>query len=298
MLGDTVRDTRQALTLAELKQVLVLRQDTTGPLDAIESLEPRKREELEFHDRDRRVTDHIDLRADDAAFVADNKKYYATTRQSVRYVDEWCRSAVGANVFLDYGCGNGVRAIKVAKLGAALAIGIDISGVSVSNARREAKNAGVADRCIFLQADCENTLLPANSIDVVLCSGMLHHVDLTRAFPELARIMKPGGRALAIEALGYNPLIQLYRRLTPRLRTKWESEHILSMKDVSLARQFFNVRDLRHWHLFSVAAVAAPADSRFRAAMLDFGDMLDRAALRVPGLRLMSWQFSFEFVKE
>jgi SAM-dependent methyltransferase len=288
----------QVVTLAELRHALTRRLNATNLLDEIESLEPRKREELEFHDRDRQVRNDADARADRAASVPHNKQFYATTRQSVRYIDEWFRSAVGAKVFLDYGCGNGIMAIKAAKLGAALAVGIDISGVSVNNAIREAKNAGVADRCIFLQADCENTLLPANCIDVVLCSGMLHHVDLTRAFPELARIMKPGGKALAIEALGYNPLIQLYRRLTPHLRTNWESEHILSMKDVSLARQFFTVRDIRHWHLFSIGAVAAPTASRLRAAMLDFGDLLDRAALKVPGLQLMSWQFSFEFVKE
>ena len=110
--------------------------------------------------------------------------------------------------------------------------------------------------------------------------------------------MKPGAQALAVEALGYNPLVQLYRRMTPILRTKWETEHILSMKDVSLARHFFTVRNVRHWHLFSLGAVVAPAESRLRAALLDLGDALDKVALSVPGLQLMSWQFTFELVKE
>lgn len=258
-------------------------------------LEARKREELEFHDRDRRVDEGVLDVADEP--VAANKKFYSTTRRSVDYVDDWLRRAVPEKVFLDYGCGNGDMAIKTARLGATLAIGIDISGVSVENARRAAKAAGVDDRCVFLQADCENTGLPDGAIDVVLCSGMLHHVDLPRAFPELARIMKRGGRALGVEALGYNPLIQLYRRMTPRLRTKWESEHILSMSDVRLARRFFSVRDVRHWHLFSIGAAVLRRGSRLQSTLLAVADALDSIVLRIPGVRLMSWQFTFEMVK-
>lgn len=285
---------REEPSVYELVRELKKAEATNVPTFDPSTLEARKREELEFHDRDRRV--------EEAAFdvieepVAANKKFYATTRRSVDYVDHWLRSAVPGKVFLDYGCGNGEMAIKAARVGAVLAIGIDISGVSVENARRAAKAAGVADRCVFLQADCENTGLPAGAIDVVLCSGMLHHVDLPRAFPELARIMKPGGRALGVEALGYNPFIQLYRKLTPRLRTKWESEHILSMSDVRLARRFFHVRDVRHWHLFSIGASVLPRGSRLQSTLLTVADALDAVVLRIPGVRLMSWQFTFEMV--
>jgi len=81
---------------------------------------------------------------------------------------------------------------------------------------------------------------------------MLHHLDLTHAYPELHRILKPGGHLLASEALNYNPLIQLYRRLTPEMRTDWAKEHIPSLKDVRAAKQYFEVGEIRYWHLSSV----------------------------------------------
>lgn len=278
------------MTHAELREILTARQ-TSATVDP-EQLEARKREEIEFHDRYReRGADQQRQGVED-----DNRRFYSTTRKSLRYLDDWIRNAVPGKVFLDYGCGDGSMAIRAAKYGAALSVGIDISGVSVENARKRATAAGLSDRCLFIQADCEATALPPEAFDVVLCGGMLHHVDLHRAFPELRRIMAPGGRALAVEALGYNPLIQRYRRRTPDLRTGWESEHILDMKDVRLARRYFEVRDRRHWHLFSIGAAFAKGRA-MHAAALAVGDALDAVALRIPGLQLMSWQFSFEFRK-
>ena len=43
---------------------------------------------------------------------------------------------------------------------------------------------------------------------------------------------------LGVEALDYNPLIKLYRQLTPDMRTEWEKAHILSLKDLRFAQKF------------------------------------------------------------
>ena len=62
-----------------------------------------------------------------------------------------------------------------------------------------------------MQADAENTMLDDNYIDAIICSGMLHHLDLSYAFLELRRILRAEGKILAaIEALNYNPAIKLY----------------------------------------------------------------------------------------
>ncbi|HLA71096.1 MAG TPA: methyltransferase domain-containing protein, partial [Steroidobacteraceae bacterium] len=136
----------------------------------------------------------------------------------------------------------------------------------------------------------ENTQLPSDSIDVVMCNGMLHHLDLSYAFPELRRVMAPGGRLLAVEALDYNPLIKLYRMLTPAMRTKWEAAHILSLKDVRFARRFFEVRDVRYWH------VLAPLGANVRPLFPLF-DALDGALTHIPLVKLLAWIFTFELHK-
>lgn len=186
-------------------------------------LDERKRKELEFHDqhRDRSRLEAIDK--DTYEKYYGNKKYYGATRLSRAYVEQWIERHVKNTIFLDYACGDGDYAIKAARAGAELAVGIDISRISIENAKRNAAAAGVGSRTHFVQADAENTLLPDDSIEVIICSGMLHHLDLSRAFTELKRILAPGGKIMAIEALDYNPAIRLYRYFTPAMRTEWEA---------------------------------------------------------------------------
>jgi SAM-dependent methyltransferase len=263
--------------------------------DWMASLDSRKLAELEFHDHDRDIAGAA-LDDGDSERQTANKKYYSTVRLSLQYVHDWIAENARGRVFLDYACGNGEHTIEAARAGAALAVGLDISPISVANCRRFAAAAGVADRTRFVQGDCENTGLPANSFDTVLCSGMLHHLDLGYAFPELRRIMKPGGLCLAIEALNYNPVIKLYRLLTPGMRTEWEKHHILSHKHLRFARWFFDVQNVRYWHLTSVATTALRNTPLFRPA-LAVANALDRILLRVPPISLMAWMFSFELKK-
>jgi ubiquinone/menaquinone biosynthesis C-methylase UbiE len=226
-----------------------------------------------------------------------NMKWYSTTQTSIRYREEWMKANVPGKVFVDYACGNGEMTIKAAKMGAALAIGIDLSDVSVSNAEAAAAVEGVAERTAFFTGDCEATGLPDHSVDAILCSYMLHHVDVSRAFPEIHRILKPGGVVFVSEALAYNPVIQLYRKLTPELRTEWEKEHILSLREVRMAKKWFNVGDLRYWHLFSVlGAFVRRVPPLFNLVMPALHG-LDALVTRIPGLQLMAWQFSFQLVK-
>lgn len=191
---------------------------------------------------------------------------------------------------MDYACGNGGNVIKAAKYGATLAIGLDISRVSVENAKREAEKAGVNKNTYFIQADAENTMLPDDSIDAIICSGMLHHLDLSYAFPELRRILCPGGRILAGEALNYNPAIKLYRYLTPQMRTEWEKAHILNLRDIRFAKRFFEIGEIRYWHITSILAPYM----KFALQALNW---IDEFLTRIPIVRLMAWIFTFELIK-
>jgi len=256
----------------------------------MDSLNERKRLELEFHDRDRdrkKIDELKEQDKDTFERVYGNRKYYDATSDSKAYVDNWIAKHAPGKVFLDYACGNGDGAIKAAQAGAALAIGLDISAVSVNNARADAAAAGVSANTGFIQADAENTKLPDGSIDYVLCRGMLHHLDLSCAFPELRRIMAKDAKLLAVEALDYNPLIKLYRKLTPAMRTEWEKAHILSLKDLRFARRFFDIGEVKYWHITSIAG------PHMRPLMpVLFG--LDRVLTSIPLIRLMAWIFTFE----
>ena len=258
----------------------------------VAQLEDRKREEAEFHDGYRQGHEN------ERKGTSSNHRFYEAASVVSDYTDAWFRrwASVPPATFLDYACGDGTQTIKAANAGAELAVGIDISETSVRNATENASSAGVANHTRFLQRDCEDTQLPAGSFSACLCSGMLHHLDLHRAFPELARIMRPGGRILGVEALGYNPIIQLYRDRTPDLRTDWEKEHILTMRDLKLAKQWFRVENVRFFLMAAPLATLLPKGP-LRRGFLSAGQFVDSILTRIPGLQLWSWQFTFELVK-
>ena len=254
----------------------------------LSELDDRKRKELEFHNRDRnrQLVESLDKDTYEKFYA--NRKYYRTVERSTNYLSSWIEQNARGRVFLDYACGNGVNAITAAKCGATLSIGLDISDTSVANAREDAKAQNLTN-AYFVQADAENTKLPDSSIDVVICQGMLHHLDLSYAFPELRRILAPHGKILAVEALDYNPAIKLYRMLTPSMRTEWEKAHILSLADVRFAKRFFDLGEIRYWHILSYAGAHFPR-------LLPVFNALDDALTKVPGIRLMAWMFTFELL--
>ena len=257
----------------------------------LDNLGERKVEEARFHDEDREG--HRD---EDSPQSSPNRRFYEAASDIREHYANWMQRRAANAIFLDYACGNGIQTIAAVRAGAALAVGIDISEVSVRNSTESAAIANVSNRTHFLQRDCEDTGFPDKTFDAILCSGMLHHLDLTRAFPELHRILAPGGRILCQEALAYNPVIQLYRNRTPELRTAWEKEHILGMKDIRFATQWFRVENLRFFLMAAPLATLLPMGP-LRRAGLAVGHALDTVLTRVPGLRLWSWQFSFELVK-
>jgi len=119
---------------------------------------------------------------------------------------------------LEYGCGPGSAAFGLARMGVDVD-GIDISPVAISLAREAAQRDGVADHATFAVMDAEQLEFPDQSFDLVCGTSIIHHLDVKRAFSEVARVLRPGGTAVFLEALGHNPAINAYRRLTPALRT-------------------------------------------------------------------------------
>jgi SAM-dependent methyltransferase len=259
--------------------------------------EDRKAAEAAFHDRLREVLDDQvwSPEAEDR-FRSDplwaNMKYYAVERRNRDFVSEWLGTHCKGRDVLDYCCGNGVDSIRIAQMGARSVVGIDISEVSVSNCRARAGREGVADRVRFEVMDAEQLRFPDNSFDVVHIYGVLHHLDLRKAYSEIARVLRPGGCAIATEAMKHNPLIDLYRRKTPQLRTEWEVDHILGREEIALGRQYF--RDVRP-HLFNLATLAAVPLRRtplFRPVLSTL-EIVDALLLRLPGLKWWAWMCVF-----
>jgi ubiquinone/menaquinone biosynthesis C-methylase UbiE len=184
-----------------------------------------------------------------------NMKFYSITSASESYKHKWleARCSDGTRV-LDFACGSGENGIYAARLGASVT-GIDISPEGIDNAKANAERLGVSERCDFQVMDGENMTFDANTFDIGVEYGALHHVDLRATLKELARVLKPNAEMVCVEALRHNPLIHLYRKKTPHLRTEWEVEHILGVESLEIMKIFFNEVNVKFFHLASLALV-------------------------------------------
>lgn len=248
-------------------------------------LDTRKRAEADLHDYLRGTL------GDDPQRLA-NKKFYAIAASNEAYVRRWLGERCQGKRVLDYCCGAGSWTMWLAEAGAE-AVGIDISPQSIEIAKREAARRGLSHKARFHVMDAEAMEFEDSWFDFAVINGVLHHLDLGRAYRELARILRPEGRAIATEALRHNIFIHLYRKLTPHLRSAWEVEHILGRQEILAARQYFEeVEVMKFFHLATLAAVPFRNTGVFEPLRKGL-EAVDSVILRLPLLRWQAWMAVF-----
>lgn len=98
-------------------------------------------------------------------------------------------------VCLDAGCGGGRFVVALARLGAKKVHGIDLSQDAVSAANQRIQERNLNERASVQQGSVLELPFPDSHFDYVVCSGVIHHTpDPYRAFTELVRVLKPGGK--------------------------------------------------------------------------------------------------------
>ncbi|MEX0801362.1 MAG: methyltransferase domain-containing protein [Dehalococcoidia bacterium] len=141
---------------------------------------------------------------------------------------------------LDVGCGTGRLTLAARRrAGAGPVRGIDASGEMIEVARRKASEKG-AD-VDFQVALIEDIPFPDGTFDVVLSSLMLHHLpdDLKRkGFAEVRRVLKPGGRLLAVDLAGSKGIFGLLMRL---IGHKLGADYVERLKAMAAEAEFGTV---------------------------------------------------------
>ena len=162
---------------------------------------------------------------------------------------------------LDYGCGIGSSVEKVIKYNPKKITGIDISEISIEKAKKKAKELNID--ITYKVDNCEKTSLEQNSFDIVYGTGILHHLEIDKCLNEIHRVLKSNGKLLFIEPLGTNPIINLYRKLTPNTRSR--DEHPLIKKDFEYLNKKFvdvNVKYYGFLTLIFFPFYKSPKDSK------------------------------------
>lgn len=143
-------------------------------------------------------------------------------------------NCAGARSILEVGSGLGILVHDCAqRYTGARVFGIEYSADQLSR-------IPVADRLHFTRADAHNLPFTANSFDVVYCRYVLEHVarpvDVLR---EMARVLKPGGKALAQEN---NILVAVFDPDCPTFDHVWKQFAVLQQKmggDALIGKRLF-----------------------------------------------------------
>lgn len=115
---------------------------------------------------------------------------------------------------IEYGCGLGKMTVLLARSGAHVTA-FDLSERSLEVARQRAILDGVPDSVDFHLAPGESLPFEDASFDVAFGMAVLHHIEPVAGARELARVLRPGGRAAFSEPLGTNPIVRLARDHVP-----------------------------------------------------------------------------------
>lgn len=151
----------------------------------------------------------------------------ALTSPELRFIHQTLGDVRGLKV-LDLGCGLGEASVYFALRGA-LVTACDLSGGMLEATQRLAAAHGVSLRTH--RAASEALLLEVSDLyDVIYVGNLFHHVDIPSTLNVLLPHLKRGGRLISWDPLGYNPLINIYRRIATAVRTP--DEHPLVRADV------------------------------------------------------------------
>lgn len=243
-----------------------------------DTLEARLQREVEFHDTKYSVGDSYP-----AHYAVGPTQYVYTQMRDVL-------GDLNGKHVLEVGCGEGWITRELAQRGARVSA-FDISPQAAENTQRMLAAENLLHRCTIGVMPAEKLEYADNSFDIAIGFAIIHHLELGSALAELHRVLKPGGVGYFAEPLATNPLIAVYRRLTPKYRTPDERPLVLSELPRLLAA--FSAYEHREFYLTALGAISltyVPGGARLFPSLSNGLHRFDRLLLRaVPALGAWAW---------
>ena len=256
-------------------------------------MEERKEKEIEYYDK---KAEEFLKEKFQKKWLGDFEGFEPQSLESFRFCYKLLRENCQDKIVLDYGCGNGIHALEIAKMGVEKVIGIDLSEKSLGIAKERAKRERLEEKIEFLKMDCEKMEFPGNYFDIIFDGGTFSSLDLKLAFPKLARILKPEGILIGIETFGHNPFTNLKRMINKLIgkRTSWAAKHIFRMEDLEKAKNYFNKIEAYYFHLISWPAfpfLNLPGGKLLLKSL----EFIDKILLELPFLKKYAFKVVFIF---
>jgi ubiquinone/menaquinone biosynthesis C-methylase UbiE len=118
---------------------------------------------------------------------------------------------VRGKIVLDLGCGYHPTSMYLADAGARTVLACDISSNAVAHILKLAEERGVRHRVKGVVCAAEQLPFADEYIDLIHGEAVLHHLSMPLAAKEVARVLRPGGKAAFKDPLGQNVLLEFAR---------------------------------------------------------------------------------------
>ncbi|MBP2134154.1 ubiquinone/menaquinone biosynthesis C-methylase UbiE [Methanomicrobium sp. W14] len=125
-------------------------------------------------------------------------------------------------ICIDLGSGPGSLAIAVAKITDLNVISFDNSREMQRKAEENIKNAGLSGKISILHGDVHKIPLDNDYADLIISRGsMFFWEDINKAFREIYRVLKPGGKTYIGGGFGSEEIFENVCREMDRLNPEW-----------------------------------------------------------------------------
>lgn len=158
----------------------------------------------------------------------------ASTSPELRYLHDQLGDVSGKKI-LDLGCGLGEVSIFFALKGATVTA-VDLSQPMLDVVQNIAKRYQVQVQTLHASVE-ELGQLKKNSFDIIYVGNLFHHVDISKTLRHVIRILKITGTLVCWEPVHYNPIINIYRAIAKKVRSR--DERPFRMRDIELFKQQF-----------------------------------------------------------
>lgn len=267
--------------------------DTRLELDDVEERELAHHEQVYA---ERRV--NVDWVLNPQTFLQDLDRQDVVSRYDINRLALDVLGGVAGKTILDYGCGDGRFGVWFARLGARQVKGFDLSAKAIDLARERARRNGVAEIAEFQQMSAHALEYADETFDLVFGNLIMHHIPVERLEDcgrQVHRVLKQNGKAVFVEPLGENPLLEFIR--THPFYDKWYAspdERTLKYRDIyAFGNHFRRVRCYERHLLFMAKRVVR--NPRILGAL----KTIDAALLRVaPPLKRFCGEVVVEYSRE
>ena len=162
-----------------------------------------------------------------------------TSINTLKPVHAFFKEIGSAENILDYGCGNGWTAMLLATK-VKWVYAFDISTGQIRVLQKYVKENRFSN-IIYSVADGSHIPFPDDSFQYIFGNAILHHIPLRQCLPEIARVLKPGGRAAFCEPYGKSPAIKLISLIKCHQSEKdLRSDRTISYSHMATFKKYFS----------------------------------------------------------